>query len=86
MRIHALVLTSVATPEQPFLVDAWDAAMVEDNPAGWRRVIYQEALGHDVHTAAEVVIDVPTQAVLDALRTAPTVLPGHVIAPDCRPP
>lgn len=82
MRIYAVVLTNVATPDQPFLVDARDAAMVEDNPAGWRYTFAQAAIGADVHAAAEFVLEVPTDAVLAVLRTAPPVLPAEAVAPD----
>lgn len=82
MKIYAVVLTNVATPDEPFLVDAWDAAMVEANPAGWRNSIADEARGEDVHAIAGVVIEVPTDAVLEVLRAAPPVVVGEVDAPD----
>jgi len=82
MKIYAVVLTDVATPDEPYLVDAWDAAMVEANPAGWRSSIADEARGEDVHAIAGVVIEVPTAAVLEVLRAAPPRLAGEVAVSD----
>lgn len=85
MRFYALVITNVITPDQPFLVDAWDAAMVEANPAGWRLAVAQNMIGEDVHAAAELVIELPTEAVLEELRRAPLTLNAEIAAPDQLP-
>ncbi len=80
MRIYAVVVTSSDAPDRPMLVDAWDAAMVEENPAGWRRAVAEEALDHDVQAVAGIVIEVPTDAVLQLLRRpAPTVAATAIV-------
>lgn len=82
MRIYAVVVTSSAAPDRPMLVDAWDAAMVEDNPSGWRRAVAEEALDHDVQAVAGVVIEVPTDAVLQLLHMSAPIVAATTVEPD----
>lgn len=75
MKIHAIVVTEVATPDRPYLVDAWDHALVEANPRGWWDNVAEESKGG--HTTAAVVIEVPDGDLLALLHPAsPPVVRG----------
>lgn len=77
MRIHALVVTTAETPDQPSLIDAWDAVAVEDSPEGWRTVV-NEVGGLHVLSAAEIVIDVPHDAIMAELRREPPTVQANI--------
>jgi hypothetical protein len=78
MLIHALVSTTTEAPDQPTLIDAWDSIAVEDNRNGWRTVV-NESVSMDDRRCTEIIIDVPHDAIMAALRRVdPPTVPGTV--------
>jgi hypothetical protein len=75
MRIYAALYTRIDDPTRPVLLDAWDEAMVEASPSGWRGVVTQEARNGDVAAIAELVLDLPDSVALAVLSTPPPTIP-----------
>jgi hypothetical protein len=81
VKIHALIAAEPDSPDRPYLVDAWDDAMVQANPQGWRDACAEERGG--AHATAAVVIDVPDEQLLPLLYPPPagqvhgTAMPGQ---------